>query len=196
MPSEPCAWPLALASLHELQFSQVTAEDRLKSHFFHTENQRQKLRDKSQSLAQWKEDLQLSVSFEPLSQATLERAAQLLNKTNQMNLSTRRLGATQLWEFSQEAGVKVWVLRVSDRFGDYGLTGLLSLREQGTVSRVEDLLLSCRVLGRGVEEKLVAFIRRKTASTELKFAFRRSPRNKVCEAFLKEHFQQNLPDFS
>ena len=192
LPQDPCDLPLALAKITELQVLDATTEDRTKTRLFQTEAQRVQLRQSCSNVADWKQSLQLRVSFERLTETTLERAAQLLNKTNQMNLSTRRLGAAQLWRFSQEPDVEVYTIRVTDKFGDYGLTGLLCVRCDGPTCRIEDLLLSCRVLGRGVEERLASFIRETWAGMDLQFSFQPTAKNQVCAAFLAEYFADSL----
>jgi FkbH-like protein len=78
-----------------------------------------------------------------------------LNKTNQMNLRTRRLSELELLEWARAPGREVWTARVSDRLGDAGLTGILSLERRGSDVMVADYVLSCRVMGRRVEETLL-----------------------------------------
>jgi hypothetical protein len=64
--------------------------------------------------------LGLVVEVEELSTLNMPRAVQLLNKSNQMNLQTRRMSEEEFAAWSQESGCKVWTFRVRDRFGDYG----------------------------------------------------------------------------
>ena len=93
--------------------------------------------------------LGLVVEVEELSSLSLPRAAQLLNKTNQMNLQNRRMSEGEFAAWSQDPGCKVWTFRVSDRFSDYGLTGLASLKiVRGSRFDYVDFLLSCRVFGK------------------------------------------------
>ncbi len=100
--------------------------------------------------------MELEVKVERLNDENLERAAQLFNKTNQMNLSTRRLSAIELAEWAQAPDHCLWTFRVADKFGDYGLCGIASLAREGSKVRIVDFLLSCRVMGRGVEETMLA----------------------------------------
>jgi len=90
-----------------------------------------------------------------LSDANLLRVAQLLNKTNQMNLTTRRLAAAELRSWASLPQHKLWAFRVSDKFEDAGLTGLLSLALAGQDARIVDFVLSCRVIGREVEDAML-----------------------------------------
>ena len=119
------------------------------------ERKRRIARTEAPSLEQWLESLEMKVVAEPLSQANLDRAAQLFNKTNQMNLSTRRLTKDELWSWSRLSTTQFLTFKVSDRFGDYGLVGLCSFSRQSrakAAARIVDFLLSCRVMGRRIEE--------------------------------------------
>ena len=121
-----------------------------------TERERASLRDRVSSLDEWLATLGLQVRFERLGPGNVGRAAQLLNKTNQMNLRTRRLGEAEFLAWAREGGAREsWTVSVSDRFGQAGLTGLLSVEREGDDVHVVDYVLSCRVMGRRVEETLL-----------------------------------------
>ena len=102
------------------------------------------------------------MTVEPLSDANLDRAAQLFNKTNQMNLTTRRLSNSELAQWARAGSRELLTFRVADRFGDSGLTGIVGLEYNGHQAQLVDFILSCRVLGRQVEETLLhmAVVRR------------------------------------
>ncbi|MEZ4484839.1 MAG: hypothetical protein R2864_09645 [Syntrophotaleaceae bacterium] len=81
----------------------------------------------------------MKVVLEPLQEHNLPRTAQLLNKTNQMNLTTRRLTEAELAAWAAEDPHALWVVRVSDRFGDAGLTGILGIAIQDDKLQIVDL---------------------------------------------------------
>ena len=89
------------------------------------------MRTDTASLDDWIRDLQIVVTAEPLGSANLPRAAQLLNKTNQMNLRTRRLTAPEFLEWAAGDGHATWCVSVADRLGEAGLTGLVSVAVDG-----------------------------------------------------------------
>jgi FkbH-like protein len=120
-----------------------------------TERERTALRGKVSSIDEWLATLKLVVRFERLGPSNVARGAQLLNKTNQLNLRTRRLGEAEFITWSRDAGHEVWTVHVSDRFGQAGLTGLLGLSKEGDDVHVSDFVLSCRVMGRRVEETMM-----------------------------------------
>ena len=122
------------------------------------------------------------MTVETLSEANLERAAQLFNKTNQMNLRTRRLTAPDLLAWAR--GNAVWTFRIADTFGDYGLCGFASFVQSGSAGILFDFVLSCRVFGRGVEETMLAVVARhagRVGCTELVAELLPTPRNQPCE---------------
>lgn len=85
----------------------------------------------ARSILDWLRQLQLEVAVSSLSPANIERAVQLLNKTSQMNLATRRLSVRELQEWSSHANHQVWTFHGRDRFGDYELCGGTFLLEVG-----------------------------------------------------------------
>lgn len=153
-PADPTLYPMALASLRCFDSPRISAEDRERNAMYATERVRTAERSQFSSLDSWLEDLGVRVQFERLSQGNIARATQLLNKTNQLNLRTRRLSEVEFLRWSQEAGNEVWTASVSDRFGDSGLTGLVAISVDGETARVEDFVLSCRVMGRRVEDAM------------------------------------------
>src|SRR4029079_18751743 len=106
------------------------------------ERNRNHLQKKGGSRSHCLRSLELKVRAEPLSSANLTRAAQLLNKTNQLNLTTRRLTEAELLAWSGDPNRAFWTVSVSDRFGDAGLTGLLSIEKDGDLVRIVDYVLS------------------------------------------------------
>ena len=102
--------------------------------------------------------LEIVCTFQSALQAPLARAVQLLAKTNQFNLTTRRHSATEVEEFASADGGQAVVVRVRDRFGDAGVVGLALARSQGDSCHIDSLLLSCRVIGRGIETAILAYL--------------------------------------
>jgi FkbH-like protein len=157
-PSSPIDYTLALQRLRCFPARPATLEDRARTEMYVTERKRREARTQVASLEQWLASLDIQVKAEPLSEASLDRAAQLFNKTNQMNLSTRRLTREELWNWSQHPGRQVFVFRASDRFGDYGLVGLTAISLQDDEQReaqLVDFILSCRAIGRKIEETML-----------------------------------------
>ena len=130
-PEDKTQYVTALRALNCFNAVSVTEEDRSRTSSYVAERERQGSLNAVGSLDEWLQTLGLVVEVEELSSLNLPRAVQLLNKTNQMNLQTRRMPEGEIAAWSQESGCKVWTFRVKDRFSDYGLTGLASLKIVG-----------------------------------------------------------------
>ena len=122
--------------------------------------------------------------------APLARAVQLLAKTNQFNLTTRRHAAGDIENFAADPVGQAVVVRVRDRFGDAGVVGLALARNQGSICFIDSLLLSCRVIGRGIETALLAHIAQRAAqlgATSLVGEFLPSTKNAPAASFYPDH---------
>lgn len=141
------------------------------------------------SVEEWIASLGTEVTFELYGQPNAERICQLLNKTNQMNLSTRRLNKSEMDAWIADPQREFWALRVRDRFGDAGLTGLVSLEIDRQAARIVDFVLSCRVMGRGIEEAMVAWATERAVvrgCQEIGAVFLPTAKNQPCFRFWSE----------
>jgi FkbH-like protein len=185
-PEDKLLYPGALASLRCFDAPAPSREDAERTRLYATERQRDASRAEVGSLDAWLASLGMKVRVEPLGPANLGRAAQLLNKTNQLNLSTRRLTAAELVAWAGGEGRTFLTVSVSDRFGDAGLTGLLGLEVRDGVAAVVDFVLSCRVMGRKVEETMVHLAveaARRAGAREVVAQHLPTPKNRPCLEF-------------
>jgi FkbH-like protein len=190
LPADPMLYPAFLAKLKCFDNPFISREDRARTTMYVADRQRTSLQSQFGSLDEWLHALGLRVLAEPLTAANLERAAQLFNKTNQLNLSTRRLTAAELLAWSAAAGHHLWTFRVADKFGDHGLCGIGSLVQKGSHAQLLDFLLSCRVMGRGVEETMLCTIAQKAKSLgcgELRAEYLATAKNQPVEKWLARH---------
>lgn len=187
-PQDPMRFCSALAALRCFDAPALSREDRLRAASYAGERERSALKARAGSAEDWLKKLKVLVRVEPLAAADLPRAAQLLNKTNQMNLSTRRLTEAELKRWAEGEGRRVWTFRVSDRFGDSGLVGLLSVEHEGGSLRLVDFILSCRVFGRRVEDamlKTAADFARAQGAAQVAAEYLPTPKNAPCLGFLE-----------
>ncbi|WP_051179888.1 type I polyketide synthase [Nocardia concava] len=153
----------------------TTAEDRLRADFYRQENERDTIRAATE-FAEFLERLELEVDIEPLTDASLERARQLVRRTNQFTLGTVTVEDLDRWRSEGE----VWTATARDRFGDYGLISILALRKDEDDLWVDGWQLSCRALGRGVEERLLERVAERADTlgcTTVRMAVEHTPRN-------------------
>jgi FkbH-like protein len=141
--------------------------------------------------------LELRVEFSPAKPDDLSRVTQLINKTNQFNLTTIRRTLEEARALAHAQYHRIYSLRVWDKFGDYGLTGvvIIEISPDRRTWAIDSLMLSCRVLGRGVEAALVAALAsdaRAQGATELVGSYVPTKKNSLCATFLPDHgFRQD-----
>ena len=157
-PDNKLLYRQALDALDCFDAGPPTREDRARGDAYRVEAQRRATAAAYASRDDWLASLDLSVTAAPLGVANAKRAVQLLNKTNQMNLRTRRVLQADFVAWAARPGVAVIAFDVADRFGDYGLTALASVAVEGRAAMLVDYVLSCRVLGRGVEQAVLAAV--------------------------------------
>jgi FkbH-like protein len=155
-PEDKLLYTSALLNLSCFNAPVISEEDRVRTRMYVEDRQRTSAQVDFQSLDAWLKSLGTSVDCELLAPANLPRATQLLNKTNQMNLTTRRLSEQALLSWANEPQRRLWVFRAKDKFGDLGLIGVLSLACDATTAQIVDFVLSCRGMGRKVEETMLA----------------------------------------
>jgi FkbH-like protein len=134
--------------------------------------------------------LNIICTFVSALDAPLSRAVQLLAKTNQFNLTTRRRSAAEVEEFATSPGGQAIVARVRDRFGDAGVVGLALATIEGNACYIDTCLLSCRVIGRGIETALLSQIAASARRVGAKFIvgeFIPSKKNTPCASFYSDH---------
>ena len=150
--SHPYDLPLLYNELIEKYFKvySITEEDKNKTEQYHQNSQRQQQQSQFTSLEDFVRSLNIELTIQPISEMSLQRVAQMTQKTNQFNLTTKRYTEDDIQRLL-EKGACVYTLSVADKFGDNGITGcmILLLNETGWV--IDTLLLSCRILGKGIE---------------------------------------------
>ena len=196
-PNNKMLYPSTLVSLNCFDSPNFSSEDAKRTEMYKAEQQRKVQRSKVGSLNEWLEKLHICVKREPLNDSNLQRATQLINKTNQMNLSTRRMTEEELRVWANVKGRKVWLFRVSDFFGDSGITGLVSLEIRDSQGCVIDFILSCRVMGRNIEEAMCATVIEHAKLIGLNKIFLKylpTEKNKPCLRFLDASKLEQIKD--
>lgn len=136
----------------------VTGEDRKRSESYAQRRQFGGELRAAASLSDFLARLALDVRIAPLTPAELPRVAQLTQRTNQFNFTTIRRTEAEIERLIASGEYECFTVYVSDRFGDYGLTGAVVTKAGGGELAIDTFLLSCRVLGRGVEHRVMAFL--------------------------------------
>jgi len=155
-PANKLLYDQFIRTLPGLDTGVLSAEDTIRTRLYAEERARERSKSDTSDVNTWMRSLEMRVEAGPVSEADHVRVHQLFGKTNQFNLTTRRLSDTELRTLRAHPDHAVWSFRVSDRFGDAGLTGVLGMDlSHPHVAVISDMILSCRVMGRMVEETIL-----------------------------------------
>jgi FkbH-like protein len=174
----------------------ITQEDRRRSELYAKELAFHHERRKTASLEEFLTTLGLDVRITPALNGDMARVAQLTQRTNQFNFTTIRRQESEL-EALIRSGYECMVLHVADRFGEYGLTGVLLFRTVESAIEVDTFLLSCRVLGRGVEHQVLSWLGNEAARRGIREVVLRldfTPKNEPARQFLAQALSDCLKE--
>jgi len=160
LPDDPLLFPEFIGSLTVFEKASLTEEDAKKTILYRQRQEAEKLRTESGSLEDYLKKLEMKALIRETGSFTLPRVHQLFGKTNQFNLTTKRYTLPQIEGFLRSGRHKLWNLELSDRFGDNGIvaTALVELSPDKKVATIDSFLMSCRVIGRFVEDYFLAHI--------------------------------------
>ena len=189
LPKDPEDYNTFLSKLRCFDKIYITEEDKIRGKLYKSESKRTKLKQKFKSLSDWIKTLDLTIIIENIKNENTPRAVQLLNKTNQMNLSTRRLNEREFNKWVQEDKNNLWTIRAADKFGDYGIVGIFSISIKDNVATLVDFILSCRVVGRYIEETMIEFLKEfcyENNVNKIKGKYKKTEKNSLCYNFFNK----------
>ncbi|MGO9256741.1 MAG: HAD-IIIC family phosphatase [Bryobacteraceae bacterium] len=196
LPDDPMRYAQAVRDAPIFERLALSEEDRQRNQYYAAGRERAALEQAVSSPEEFYRSLEQEAEIQPVNALTLARAAQLTQKTNQFNLTTRRYTEQQIAEIMNCPGWRVLSLKVRDRYADNGLVGLAILRDvgavcdAGAVCEIDTFLLSCRVIGRTVETALVAQVAaeaRTRGATRLEGWFLPTKKNAPARDFYARH---------
>jgi FkbH-like protein len=152
MPLDPSGRVRALAAHRYFETASLTAEDVKRADDYAQQARRADLAARSADLDSFLASLDMRATVEPVSDLNVERVAQLVNKSNQFNLTTRRRTAGEILALGADPDWDAFAVGLCDALGDSGLISVVFARRRGEELDVDTWLMSCRVLQRGVEE--------------------------------------------
>jgi FkbH-like protein len=152
MPLEAAEFAAVLSAAGYFEGLCTTEEDRARGEMYQANAERESLRETTTDMASYLESLRMRMIAGPVDEMSLARVTQLINKTNQFNLTTVRLSEAEVCAAMRDPKFVTLQVRLEDRFGDNGIIAVLLARVNGADAVIEEWLMSCRVLGRRVEE--------------------------------------------
>ena len=188
LPNDPSSYAQTLMELNEFNVLKITDEDKKRGKMYLQQRERIDFKKSSINFEEYLKQLEIKIHIKKADEFTIPRISQLTLKTNQFNLTTKRYQEEEIMKFSQDKKKIVGCARIEDKFGDYGITGAFVVNKENPEEWVMDtFLLSCRVIGRGVEEGILDYIVNDAKKNNVKRLignFIPTKKNKPSESFL------------
>ena len=140
--------------------------------------------------------LDLKIIIKDVNEFTLPRVSQLILKTNQFNLTTKRYQEIDIQKMIKDPNFIITCVQVQDKFGDNGITGVFIIKKENKKEwRIDTFLMSCRIMGRDIEKGIMTYIINKAKENNIQKInadFIPTQKNKPIENFLSDHkFKKN-----
>ena len=148
----------SVENLNVFDVLSLTKEDLVRGEMYAGKRKRAQLEQSTESIEDFLRTLDLKVKIQPVSDFDTPRVVQLIGKTNQFNLTTRRYTDAEVRQFRDDKEAIVYSMAVTDKFGDEGVVGVAIVKIKDDDWWIDSLLMSCRVIGRSVETALLAKI--------------------------------------
>lgn len=189
LPDDPALYARTLAAAGYFEAVSFSDEDRRRAEFYQGNSRRTALGRVIGDVAGYLAALEMKATFGPFDDVNRARICQLINKSNQFNLTTRRYTEDEIGILENDDDVFTLQVRLRDRFGDNGLISVIICRQDRSTWFIDTWLMSCRVLGRGVERMVLDHLigqAREQGITTLAGAYRPSRRNEI----VRDHYQK------
>jgi FkbH-like protein len=155
---EPALWPMIISAAGYFEAVTFTDTDRDRAEQYATNARREALKVQSRDIGDYLRALEMKMEVSSFSSPVRARVAQLINRSNQYNLTVRRYTEDQLAQMERDSSVACFSARLRDRFGDNGIISVVICHDRGEHWYIDTWLMSCRVLGRQVERALLKHI--------------------------------------
>jgi FkbH-like protein len=158
MPKDPALYLRTIEKLDDFETYILSEEDLRRGEMYVQQKKRAGLQKSSMDIDEFLKSLEMTVTISKANEFNIPRIAQLTKKTNQFNMTTRRYEEEDIARFSSDPSYLVFCVKVEDKFGDNGITGVSIVKKGHDHWDIDTFLLSCRIIGRKVEETMLTFI--------------------------------------
>ncbi len=190
LPKDSSKYPQIITEMKEFDVLQITEEDTKRNDMYLGQKKRKELENKVGNYDEFLKAMNIEVNVQRANSFSIPRISQLTLKTNQFNLTTRRYQEEEVSEFSSSKDKIVECVQVKDKFGDNGITGTYIVEKKDNDEwLIDTFLLSCRIMGRGIEEIMMNQIienARLSGVKRIKGEFIPTKKNKPAENFYEK----------
>tara|TARA_B100001123_G_scaffold74358_1_gene83750 strand:+ start:42868 stop:44625 length:1758 start_codon:yes stop_codon:yes gene_type:complete len=190
LPKDSSQYAQIITKMKEFDVLRITEEDTKRNSMYLSQKKRKELENKVGDFNEFLKQMNIEVNVQKANSFSIPRISQLTLKTNQFNLTTRRYQEEEVSKFSSSEDKIVECIQVSDKFGDNGISGTYIIEKRNDEEWIIDtFLLSCRIMGRGVEEIMMSQIienAKLSGVKRIKGEFIPTAKNKPAENFYKD----------
>jgi FkbH-like protein len=187
LPSDPSKYVKTIQEMNEFNSLKITDEDKQRGVMYFQQRERKTFEKSSNNLDDFLKNMDLKITIKKADSFTIPRISQLILKTNQFNLTTKRYSLEEIQKISQNNNMLIGCVHVEDKFGDNGITAAFIVEKNGTKEWILDtFLLSCRVMGRQIEKSILGYI--------IKLA-KQNNVNKIIANFIPTKKNQSIENF-
>jgi len=198
LPKDPSQYTPTLTTLNDFNLLKITQDDINRGKMYLQERKRKDFQGSTTNLEEFLKQLNIKIKIKNADKFTIPRISQLTLKTNQFNLTTKRYQEEEIRQIAENNNWLVGCAQVEDKFGDNGITGVFIVKKENKNWFLDTFLLSCRVMGRGIEEGILSYVLQKAkeeGASTLKGQFISTKKNKPSENFLKNYGFKKEEDY-
>lgn len=188
LPDDPSQYTAILMRLNDFNVLKITDEDLKRGNMYLQQKKRHDFEKSVSNLGEFLKQLDIKIKIKKANQFTIPRISQLTLKTNQFNLTTKRYQEEDIRALSEDNSILLGCAQIEDKFGDNGITGVFIVKKDNSTEwTIDTFLLSCRVMGRGIEDGILGYVLQKAKSEgikKVKGKYVLTKKNKPCENFL------------
>ena len=159
LPKDPSKYVRIMQEINEFNLLKITDEDKQRGIMYSQQRERKTHEDSSNNLEDFLKNMDLKITIKKADSFTIPRISQLILKTNQFNLTTKRYSFEEIQTMSTDPNFLMGCVQVEDKFGDNGITAAFIVEKNNSKEWIIDtFLLSCRVMGRQIEKSILSYI--------------------------------------
>ena len=197
LPQDPSEYASILLSLNDLDSLKITYDDTKRQKMYFQEQQRNEFKSNT-NLDDFLTQLNIKLRIKDANKFTIPRISQLTLKTNQFNLTTKRYQVTDIQHMTANSNYVIGCAQVEDKFGDSGITGVYIIKKNSNEWILDTFLLSCRIMGRGIEESIISYIlqlAKANGVSIVKGKYIPTSKNKPAENFFQNYGFKKIDDY-
>ena len=168
LPKDPSEFGNIITKLNEFQAQTITEEDVNRNQMYLGQRKRKELEADVGNFDEFLKEMNVQIEMNNADNFSIPRISQLILKTNQFNLTTKRYQEEEISSFVNDDKKEIVYAKVSDKFGDNGITGVYIIDKQENEWLIDTFLLSCRIIGRGIEDSMLCDIIEKARKSDIK----------------------------